>query len=85
MPDMNDTIKRAVRSFAQGFVGILATILVPFLYSLIQTVSGGGELKIDVNVLQAIAVAAVAGGVVALVSFLQNLFEEKTGVDILPK
>jgi predicted phage tail protein len=75
---MRDTVVRAVRTFIQGFVGVLALLLVPFLNDLISSVSGGGEVELDVNFLQSIGVAAVAGGIIALVAFAQNWIEEST-------
>ena len=82
---MNDTIKRAVRTFAQGFVGVLAIMLVPFLTSMVSGAASGGDVDIDVNFLGKVGIAAVAGGVIALVAFAQNVLEAKTGTDLLPK
>lgn len=76
---------RAARTFAQGFVGVLALIAVPILGSLVQSVAGGGEVVIDVNIWRSIGIAAVAGGLIALISFTQNWFEETTGKTIGPK
>lgn len=80
-----DATKRAVRTFVQGFVGTLALLAVPVLNALVQAVAGGGEVEIDVNVWQSIAIAAVAGGVIALIAWAQNEFEDKTGKTLLPK
>lgn len=52
---------------------------------LIQDVAGSGEVTIDVNLWQSIRLAAAAGGFIALISFLQNWFEETTGKTIGPK
>lgn len=82
---MNDAIRRAARTFAQGFVAVLALIAIPVGQNLIQTVAGGGGLEIDVNVWGAIGVAAVVGGGIAVVSWAQNALEDKTGKTILPK
>ena len=82
---MNDALKRAVRTFAQGFVATLALLAIPALNNLVQAVAGGGDVEIDVNLWQGIAVAAVAGGTVALISWAQNALEEKTGTPVLPK
>lgn len=82
---MSDILKRAFRTFAQGALGVAALLFVPFLQDLISAASGSGEVEVDANALQKIGIAAAAGGVIALVAFLQNLFEDKTGTDILPK
>ena len=76
---MKDAAIRAARTFAQGFLAVLALIAVPALNSLVQSVAAGGEIEIDVNFWGAVGIAAVAGGAVALISFLQNALEDKTG------
>lgn len=82
---MKDAAIRAARTFAQGFLAVLALVAVPALNSLIQSVAGGGDVEIDVNFWGAVGIAAVAGGAVALISFLQNALEDTTGQHILPK
>lgn len=82
---MNDAAKRALRTFAQGFVGVLVLIAVPALNQLVQAVASGGDVEIDVNLWQGILIAAVAGGMIALISWAQNAFEEKTHTNVLPK
>lgn len=82
---MTDTIKRAVRSAFQGFLGVLVLIAVPWLNGLIQTVAGGGDVQIDTNFVQAIGIAGVAGALVGLISWAQNAFEDKSGTNVLPK
>ena len=82
---MNDALKRAARTFAQGFVATLALIAIPLGQNLIQTVAGGGRLEVDVNVWGAVGIAAVVGGGIAVVSWAQNALEDKTGKTILPK
>lgn len=56
---------------------------IPALNSLISSVASGGEVEIDVNIWQGIAIAAVAGGLIALISFGQNAVEDKTGKALL--
>lgn len=80
-----DSTKRAVRTFAQGFVATLALLAVPVLNNLVQAVAGGGEVTVDVNAWQSIGIAAVAGGTVAVISWAQNALEDKTGTNLLPK
>lgn len=82
---MPDAMRRAIRTFAQGFVATLALIAIPLGQNLIQTVAGGGQLDVDVNVWGAVGVAAVVGGGIAVVSWAQNALEDKTGKTILPK
>lgn len=82
---MRDAAKRALRTFVQGFVGVLAVIAIPALNQLVQAVASGGEVAIDVNLWQGILIAAVAGGVIALISWAQNLLEATTHRTVLPK
>lgn len=58
-----------------------ALIAVPILNQLIQAVAGGGEVVFDVDVWRSIGIAAIAGGVIALIAFLQNVLEDRTGSD----
>lgn len=82
---MADATRRALRTFLQGFIATLALLAIPALNTLVQSVAGGGDVSIDVNLWQGIGVAAVAGGTVALISWAQNALEEKTGTTVLPK
>ena len=76
-----DALRRAVRTFLQGTIGVLVLIAVPILNQIIQAVAGGGEVVFDVDIWRSIAIAAIAGGVIALIAFLQNLLEDKAGSD----
>jgi hypothetical protein len=82
---MTDAAKRALRTFIQGFLGVLALIAVPALNDLVQAVAGGGEVEIDVNVWRGILLAAVAGGIIALISWAQNTLENTTSMLALLK
>ena len=82
---MSDTVKRAVRTFAQGFLGVFVLIAIPALNGLVTSVAGGGDVAIDVDVWGNILIAALAGGIIALVAFAQNAIEDRTGTDMLPK
>jgi len=74
-----DAIRRATRTFFQGTIGVLVLLAIPVLNQMIQSVVGGGEVTIDLDLWQSIGIAAVAGGVIALISFLQNWLEDSTG------
>ena len=82
---MRDAVTRAFRTFVQGFIGVLVLIAVPALNALVQGVAGGGEVDVDVNFWQSAAIAAVAGGVIALISFIHNELEDTTGTTLGPK
>ncbi|MEZ4508061.1 MAG: hypothetical protein R2848_19905 [Thermomicrobiales bacterium] len=67
-----DAFRRAARTFLQGMIGVLVLIAVPVLNQLIQAVAAGGEVVIDVDLWQSIGIAAVAGGVIALIAFCRT-------------
>ena len=75
----SDAIRRAARTFVQGTIGVLVLLAIPVLNQLIQSVASGGEVTIDLDLWQSIGIAAIAGGVIALISFLQNALEDRTG------
>lgn len=72
-----DWLRRAVRSFLQGFVAVLILVAFPIAQNIIDTVAGGGNVEIDVNAWKSILIAAVFGGGMAFVSAIHNLLEDK--------
>lgn len=76
---MRDTVVRALRTFAQGFVGVLVLAAIPAARNLVDAVVGGNGSSVDIDLTfwRNVALAAIAGGVIALVSFLHNLLEDK--------
>lgn len=75
----NDAVRRAARTFFQGMIGVLMLIAIPLLHQMIQSVADGEPATIDLDVWQSIGLAAVAGGVIALIAFLQNMLEDRSG------
>jgi hypothetical protein len=73
----NPAVKRAWRTFAQAFVALYVVYLLPFLTDVMNWAEGGAFP--DTSVLAKAGVAATAAGAVALVSYLQNYAEDKTG------
>jgi len=65
---MKSALIRAARTFVQAFLGALLTSGV--LQAVVDTSS------IDLSALQSAAISAAAAGVIALMSFTQNLLEE---------
>lgn len=81
---MNDAVVRAIRTFVQGFIGVLALVAIPVLSNIVASVVNGGDaVMIDLNLWKNIAIAAIAGGMIALVSFVQNALEDKSGKTLL--
>ena len=75
----NDALRCAARTFFQGVIGVLVLIAIPILHQLIQSVAGGEPATIDLDFWRSIGIAALAGGIIALIAFLQNWLEDATG------
>lgn len=74
---MKDAGIRALRTFVQAIIGA-------FLATSVLT-SMASNSTIDADALQRAGISALAAGVIALLSFVQNALEDATGKDILPK
>ena len=83
---MSDALRRAIRTFLQGFVGVLALVAVPLLSNIVSSVvNGGNDVVVDLNIWKNIAIAAIAGGVISLVAFVQNALEDRNAMPKLLK
>jgi hypothetical protein len=82
---MPDSARRGLRTFLQAFVGTLALLAIPALTDIIRAVSSAEPYEIDFRFWQSVIVAACASGVIALISFLQNLLEDKAGLPAVLK
>lgn len=71
-----DPLRRAIRSFVQGGVGVFILIAVPALNQIVTSVGSGGVAVIDVPFWRNVGIAVVAGGAMGLVSFTQNALED---------
>lgn len=80
-----DPIRRAARTFLQAFIGTLALLAIPALSALVRAISSSEPYQIDFRFWQGVVIAACLSGLIALISFAQNFFEEKTGVEIISK
>ncbi len=65
-------LKGAAKTFIQATLSILVLLLVPVLTSWAATVGNGGELEVDVNFFAKVGIAALGGGIAALISYAQN-------------
>lgn len=73
-----DSFKRAVRTFFQAFVGVLAT---SGIFSALEE-----EPVVDWSTLKKVGVSALVAGVVALFTWVQNFLEDKEVIPVvLPK
>ncbi len=81
----SDAIRRGIRSFIQGFIGVLILLAVPILNQWVSTVGSGGEVIIDVPFWRSVAMAAIGGGLVGLVSFVQNFTEDHSNLPAILK
>ncbi len=75
-----DWLRRTIRSFLQGFLGVFIFIGFPALQKI-----AGGDTLIDVEFWKGVAIACVAGGIVSLVTAVQNLLEDKAGMPAVLK
>lgn len=83
---MNDTLKRTVRTFLQAFLGTFAALAIPALNAIVTSAGdANGFVAIDLNLLGNAAVAGIVAGVIALITFCQNLLEDSTGKPVVPK
>lgn len=83
---MSDALRRAIRTFLQGFVGVLALVAVPALSGIVSSVvNGGNDVVVDLNIWKNIVIAAIAGGVISLVAFVQNALEDRNAMPKLLK
>jgi hypothetical protein len=74
---VKDAAIRALRTFLQSLIGaFLAT-------SVLQGIAS--DSTIDADALTRAGISALAAGVIALLSFVQNALEDATGAHILPK
>ena len=80
-----DWVRRGIRSFLQGFIGVLLITAVPALNDLVTSVGSGGVATIDVPFWRNVGIAAVAGGAISLIACVQNFLEDKTPMPALLK
>ncbi len=74
---MKDAAIRALRTFLQALIGaFLATSVLSQMAS---------SSTIDADALKRAVISAVAAGVIALLSFVQNALEDVSGKNLLPK
>lgn len=80
---MRNASIRALRTFLQAFVGTFAVLAIPVLTNLITSAGDAeGYIAIDLTPLGNAAIAGVIAGVIALITFLQNLLEDNTSVNV---
>jgi hypothetical protein len=80
-----DWIRRGIRSFIQGFIGVLVLVAVPIINQWATTVGSGGQIEIDIPFWRSVAFAAVGGGMVSLIAFVQNWLEDNTNAPAILK
>lgn len=68
-----DCLRRAVRTFFQGAIGVFILLGLPFLQ-----IFAGGDTTIDFNAWKTIGIASAAGGIISLVTAIHNLLEDNT-------
>lgn len=81
---MKDYIKRAIRTFFQGFVASFVLLVFPALQKL-QADLSNGTIDIDVRFFGALIGACAIGGVTSAVSLIQNWLEDRGKVPTVLK
>ena len=64
--------KGAAKTFLQAGLSILVLLLVPVLTQWATTVSDGGDFDVNVNFFAKVGIAALGGGIAAVISYVQN-------------
>jgi uncharacterized membrane protein len=64
--------KAAAKTFAQAALAVLVLLLVPVLTNWAIDIQNGKDVVVDLAFFQKVLIAAVGGGVAALISFAQN-------------
>lgn len=67
-----DPVMRAIRTFLQSFLGIFLAL----------SMTSGIDQVPDVDALKRAGLAALWGGFVALITFIQNAIEDRSGYSI---
>lgn len=69
--------RAALKTFAQAFVSGLVLTFTPWLMSIADTLSNGGDVTMDdLNVGAKLVIAAAIGAVASLISLAMNFFEK---------
>lgn len=64
--------KAAAKTFLQAAVAVLVLLAVPVLTSWATTIRDGGTVEIDLHWWSQVMIAAVGGGIAALISLVWN-------------
>lgn len=70
---MPDSLRRAIRTFVQAFTGVIIAQSGAILLD-----AQKGAYVLDIEWLKRLAVSAAVAGVIALVTYVHNLAEDKT-------
>jgi len=66
-----DWLRRTIRTFFQGFLGVFIFLGLPVLSTI-----AGGNTAIDLDFWKSVGIASSAGGVIAVVTAIQNILED---------
>lgn len=75
---MNDTMRRAVRTFLQSFAGLFLISLSSWLMDVVSWAQGSVAFP-HTDTLAKAAISATAASVIAVIAFVQNYLEGRTG------
>jgi hypothetical protein len=80
-----DWLRRAARSFLQGFIGMIVLLGFPIAQSVINAATNGQPIDLDFNAWKTVLIAGLFAGGMALVSLVQNFLEDKAGMPAVLK
>ena len=82
---MNDSTRRALRTFLQAFVGTFILVAVPWATDIVTSIVQAEPYELNFDVLQSAGIAAVFAGFIALLSWAQNYLEDNTNTPAILK
>lgn len=80
-----DWLRRAARTFLQGFIGMIVLLGFPIAQSVINAATSGQPIDLDFNAWKTVLIASTFAGGMALVTLVHNLLEDKTGMPAILK
>lgn len=82
---MTDSIRRAIRTALQAFIGTFALLAIPWATDIVTAIVNARPYELNFDVLQSAGIAGVFAAGIAIVSWVQNALEEKTNMPAILK
>ena len=82
---MSDALRRAIRTFAQAFIGTFILVAVPWATNIVTAIVNAKPYELNFDVLQSAGIAGTFAAFIALVSWVQNQLEDHSTVPAVLK